>query len=164
MSTGASWIAQRIWGGEEGPGCGVLACGRRTPAAHAVQAVQARELERARAAASRLPPLPRRPLCSALQQPPPHLHCTCPALLPISPRCVFYYSGAASRAGLSYSGAILASKDGQWPASEVGAPRQLAAVAVRAPGRRSVQQAARWLGACRVWAILTRCRPVPCHR
>ncbi|PSC68636.1 violaxanthin de-epoxidase-related [Micractinium conductrix] len=32
--------------------------------------------------------------------------------------CVFYYSGAASRAGLSYSGAILASKDGQWPASE----------------------------------------------
>ncbi|KAL4427643.1 hypothetical protein ABPG75_001732 [Micractinium tetrahymenae] len=32
--------------------------------------------------------------------------------------CVFYYSGAASRAGLSYSGAILASRDGQWPASQ----------------------------------------------
>lgn len=33
--------------------------------------------------------------------------------------CVFYYSGAASRAGLSYSGAILASKSGEWPASQV---------------------------------------------
>lgn len=33
--------------------------------------------------------------------------------------CVFYYSGAASRAGLSYSGAILASKSGDWPASQV---------------------------------------------
>ncbi|KAL4444678.1 hypothetical protein ABPG77_002495 [Micractinium sp. CCAP 211/92] len=32
--------------------------------------------------------------------------------------CVFYYSGAASRAGLSYSGAILASKEGQWPTSQ----------------------------------------------
>lgn len=36
------------------------------------------------------------------------------------PRCVFYYSGAASRAGLSYSGAILASSDGQWPTLQVG--------------------------------------------
>lgn len=33
--------------------------------------------------------------------------------------CVFYYSGAASRAGLSYSGAILASKSGEWPKSQV---------------------------------------------
>lgn len=39
-------------------------------------------------------------------------HCPC--------RCVFYYSGAASRAGLNYSGAILASKSGDWPASQVG--------------------------------------------
>lgn len=38
---------------------------------------------------------------------------------PAPPRCVFYYSGAASRAGLSYSGAILASKSGDWPASQV---------------------------------------------
>lgn len=29
--------------------------------------------------------------------------------------CIFSYSGAASRAGLSYSGAILASRDGLWP-------------------------------------------------
>ena len=29
--------------------------------------------------------------------------------------CIFAYSGAASRAGLSYSGAILASRDGAWP-------------------------------------------------
>jgi hypothetical protein len=29
--------------------------------------------------------------------------------------CIFAYSGAASRAGLSYSGAILTSRDGQWP-------------------------------------------------
>ena len=36
--------------------------------------------------------------------------------------CVFYYSGAASAAGLSYSGAILASRSGEWPAeaAEVG--------------------------------------------
>ncbi|KAI7835779.1 hypothetical protein COHA_010322 [Chlorella ohadii] len=32
--------------------------------------------------------------------------------------CVFYYSGAASRAGLSYSGAILASKSGDWPTTK----------------------------------------------
>lgn len=31
--------------------------------------------------------------------------------------CIFYYSGAASAAGLSYSGAILASRSGEWPAS-----------------------------------------------
>ena len=29
--------------------------------------------------------------------------------------CIFAYSGAASRAGLSYTGAILASRDGRWP-------------------------------------------------
>lgn len=29
--------------------------------------------------------------------------------------CIFSYSGAAARAGLSYSGAILASRDGEWP-------------------------------------------------
>ena len=29
--------------------------------------------------------------------------------------CVFAYAGAASRAGMSYSGAILASRDGNWP-------------------------------------------------
>ena len=29
--------------------------------------------------------------------------------------CVFYYRGAAAKAGLSYSGAILASRDGMWP-------------------------------------------------
>lgn len=45
--------------------------------------------------------------------------------LPLLPpcRCVFYYSGAASRAGLSYSGAILASKEGQWPTSQVSVGR-----------------------------------------
>lgn len=30
--------------------------------------------------------------------------------------CLFYYSGAASAAGLSYSGAVLATPDGSWPA------------------------------------------------
>jgi hypothetical protein len=39
--------------------------------------------------------------------------------------CVFYYSGAASRAGLSYSGAILASRSGDWPQSQVGSSRFL---------------------------------------
>ena len=29
---------------------------------------------------------------------------------------IFYYSGAASAAGLAYSGAILASRSGEWPA------------------------------------------------
>ena len=29
--------------------------------------------------------------------------------------CVFHYRGAAAKAGLSYSGAILASRDGMWP-------------------------------------------------
>jgi hypothetical protein len=29
--------------------------------------------------------------------------------------CVFHYRGAAAKAGLSYSGAILASRDGKWP-------------------------------------------------
>lgn len=28
---------------------------------------------------------------------------------------VFYYSGAASAAGSSYTGALVVSKDGQWP-------------------------------------------------
>ncbi|KAL4855815.1 hypothetical protein ACK3TF_003588 [Chlorella vulgaris] len=37
--------------------------------------------------------------------------------------CVFYYSGAASRAGLSYSGAILASKSGEWPESQAARQR-----------------------------------------
>ncbi|KAI3424929.1 hypothetical protein D9Q98_008313 [Chlorella vulgaris] len=37
--------------------------------------------------------------------------------------CVFYYSGAASRAGLSYSGAILASKSGEWPKSQAARQR-----------------------------------------
>ncbi|EFN53021.1 hypothetical protein CHLNCDRAFT_26298, partial [Chlorella variabilis] len=46
--------------------------------------------------------------------------------------CVFYYSGAASRAGLSYSGAILASKSGDWPASQ--AARQRIEVALDAAG------------------------------
>lgn len=32
--------------------------------------------------------------------------------------CLFYYSGAASAAGLSYTGAILATRDGAWPAPE----------------------------------------------
>ncbi len=32
--------------------------------------------------------------------------------------CVFAYAGAASRAGMSYSGAILASRDGSWPTDE----------------------------------------------
>ena len=32
--------------------------------------------------------------------------------------CVFSYSGAAGRAGMAYSGAILASRDGSWPADE----------------------------------------------
>ena len=32
--------------------------------------------------------------------------------------CIFSYAGAASRAGLSYSGAILASRDGKWPADD----------------------------------------------
>lgn len=45
--------------------------------------------------------------------------CLCRSLF----RCVFYYSGAASRAGLSYSGAILASRTGDWPASQVGGGR-----------------------------------------
>lgn len=49
---------------------------------------------------------------------PPPLHAS-PRPSPYHRRCVFYYSGAASRAGLSYSGAILASKDGQWPTSQV---------------------------------------------
>ena len=31
---------------------------------------------------------------------------------------LFYYAGAASAAGLSYSGAILASPDGRWPGPE----------------------------------------------
>lgn len=29
--------------------------------------------------------------------------------------CLFYYSGAAAAAGLSYSGAVLATQDGTWP-------------------------------------------------
>jgi len=29
--------------------------------------------------------------------------------------CLFYYSGAASAAGLSYAGAVLATRDGLWP-------------------------------------------------
>lgn len=29
---------------------------------------------------------------------------------------MFYYTGAAARAGLSYSGAIIATPDGAWPA------------------------------------------------
>jgi hypothetical protein len=29
--------------------------------------------------------------------------------------CLFYYSGAAAAAGLSYSGAVLATKEGRWP-------------------------------------------------
>jgi VDE lipocalin domain len=31
--------------------------------------------------------------------------------------CLFYYSGAAAAAGLSYSGAVLATPDGAWPAA-----------------------------------------------
>lgn len=31
--------------------------------------------------------------------------------------CLFYYSGAAAAAGLSYSGAVLATADGAWPAA-----------------------------------------------
>ena len=42
--------------------------------------------------------------------------------------CVFYYSGAASRAGLSYSGAILASRDGAWPAAPAARRRIAAAL------------------------------------
>lgn len=34
--------------------------------------------------------------------------------------CVFYYSGAAAAAGLSYQGAVLATLDGKWPMSHVG--------------------------------------------
>lgn len=48
--------------------------------------------------------------------------------------CVFYYSGAASRAGLSYSGAILASSDGQWPTLQ-GAQQRIEA-ALQAAGIR----------------------------
>ncbi len=33
--------------------------------------------------------------------------------------CLFYYSGAASVAGVSYSGAILATKDGEYPSQEI---------------------------------------------
>lgn len=33
--------------------------------------------------------------------------------------CLFYYSGAASVAGVSYSGAILATKDGEYPEQAV---------------------------------------------
>lgn len=32
--------------------------------------------------------------------------------------CAFYYSGAAARAGLSYSGAVLVSRSGAWPQGE----------------------------------------------
>lgn len=31
--------------------------------------------------------------------------------------CLFYYSGAAAAAGLSYSGAVLGTVDGSWPAA-----------------------------------------------
>lgn len=30
--------------------------------------------------------------------------------------CLFYYSGAAAAAGLSYTGAVLGTRDGMWPA------------------------------------------------
>jgi hypothetical protein len=42
--------------------------------------------------------------------------------------CLFYYSGAAATAGLSYSGAVLGTPDGLWPADHTqrihGALRQ----------------------------------------
>ncbi len=47
-----------------------------------------------------------------------------PMLMPHAPnqrmprRCAYYYSGAASAAGISYTGAILASKSGAWPSAE----------------------------------------------
>lgn len=43
-------------------------------------------------------------------------------LLPL-PLQVFYYSGAASAAGLSYTGAILASRTGAWPEGEAARER-----------------------------------------
>lgn len=42
--------------------------------------------------------------------------------------CVFYYSGAASAAGASYSGAILASRSGEWPAQAADRLRIVAAL------------------------------------
>lgn len=42
--------------------------------------------------------------------------------------CLFYYSGAASVAGVSYSGAILATKDGAYPVEEVMQSRVKAAM------------------------------------
>ncbi len=45
--------------------------------------------------------------------------------------CLFYYSGAASTAGLSYSGAVLATRNGAMPSS-AGADSRLEAALERA--------------------------------
>jgi hypothetical protein len=42
---------------------------------------------------------------------------------------LFYYTGAASRAGMSYSGAVLGTKDGAWPSAHGQAARVEAALA-----------------------------------